>query len=109
MSTAPGQRGDATRRRLCCPLRAARGAPEETPPARPAGGVQQERGGSVGSPGDAVGTRVGAAQLDLLKEQDWRGGPTWEGRESILLRTQDDPIITDDNMATEWWAFGTYP
>ncbi len=50
-----------------------------------------------------------AAQLDLLKEQDWRGGPTWEGRESILLRTQNDPIITDDNMATEWWAFGTYP
>ncbi|WP_437613650.1 hypothetical protein WMF20_12930 [Sorangium sp. So ce834] len=50
-----------------------------------------------------------AAQLDLLKEQDWRGGPTWESRESILQRTQGDPIITDDNMATEWWAFDTYP
>jgi|TARA_B110000263_G_C15092295_1_gene411386 hypothetical protein len=21
----------------------------------------------------------------------------------------DEAIITDDNMATEWWAFGTYP
>jgi predicted membrane-bound spermidine synthase len=50
-----------------------------------------------------------AAALDLLKEQDWRGGPTWEDRESILRRTVSDPVITDDNMATEWRAKGTYP
>ena len=45
----------------------------------------------------------------LLNQEIWRGGPTWEDRESILRRTRDDPVITDDNMATEWWAFGTYP
>jgi hypothetical protein len=50
-----------------------------------------------------------AADLDLLREQDWRDGPTWEPRASILVRTQDEPIVTDDNMATEWWALGTYP
>ncbi len=50
-----------------------------------------------------------AAQLDLLREQDWRGGPTWEERAAILARTGAEPIITDDNMATEWWAFENYP
>ena len=50
-----------------------------------------------------------AAALDLLREQDWRGGPTWEERAAILARTTNDPMITDDNMATEWWAFETYP
>lgn len=50
-----------------------------------------------------------AAELDLLREQDWRGGPTWEPRASILARTQAEPIVTDDNMATEWWALETYP
>ena len=45
----------------------------------------------------------------ILGQEVWRGGPTWEARESILRRTLDDPIITDDNMATEWWAWDTYP
>ncbi|MGK3961423.1 methyltransferase domain-containing protein [Sorangium sp. So ce118] len=52
---------------------------------------------------------VRAAELDLLREQDWRGIPTWEGRESILRRTQAQPAITDDNMANEWWDLDTYP
>ncbi|MGK3987710.1 hypothetical protein WME99_32010 [Sorangium sp. So ce136] len=52
---------------------------------------------------------VRAAELDLLREQDWRGIPTWEGRESILRRTQEQPVITDDNMANEWWDLDTYP
>ena len=54
------------------------------------------------------GKVVGAIE-QLLNQEIWRGGPTWEDRESILRRTRDDPLITDNNMATEWWAFGTYP
>ena len=50
-----------------------------------------------------------AADLDLLAERTWRGGPTWEDRASILARTQHTPLITDDNMANEWWALDTYP
>ena len=50
-----------------------------------------------------------AAVERIMGQTIWRGGPTWEGRESILRRTLDDPIITDDNMATEWWAWDTYP
>jgi spermidine synthase len=50
-----------------------------------------------------------AADLDLLREQDWRGGTTWEDRESILARTHASPVITDDNMASEWWAWETHP
>ena len=50
-----------------------------------------------------------AAVEQILGQEMWRGGPTWEGRESILRRTFDDPIITDDNMATEWWARDTFP
>ena len=50
-----------------------------------------------------------AAVEQILGQDTWRGGPTWEGRESILRRTLDDPIITDDNMATEWWAWDTFP
>ena len=46
---------------------------------------------------------------EIMGQAVWRGGPTWEGRDSILRRTRDDPIITDDNMATEWWAWDTYP
>ena len=45
----------------------------------------------------------------LLGQQPWRDEPTWEERKSILARTSRDPVITDDNMVTEWWAFDTYP
>lgn len=48
--------------------------------------------------------------LDLiLAEEVWRGGPTWEDRGRILARSTDEVVITDDNMATEWWAYDTYP
>ena len=50
-----------------------------------------------------------AADLDLLAEQEWRGGSTWEDRASILARTQNTPAITDDNMASEFGALDTYP
>ena len=51
-----------------------------------------------------------ADDLEVIVGQEmWRGVTTWEDRDSILLRTQDDPIITDDNMASEWWAYDTYP
>jgi hypothetical protein len=51
-----------------------------------------------------------AGVLDRILAQDaWRGGPTWEDRALILARSTDEAIITDDNMATEWWAFDTYP
>jgi spermidine synthase len=51
-----------------------------------------------------------AGVLDrILAEDAWRGGPTWEDRALILGRSTDEAIITDDNMATEWWAFDTYP
>jgi hypothetical protein len=46
---------------------------------------------------------------EIIGQSIWRGGPSWEGRDSILRRTRDDPTITDDNMATEWWAWDTYP
>lgn len=46
---------------------------------------------------------------EVLGQQIWRGGPTWEDREQILARTATEPVITDDNMATEWWAWSTYP
>ena len=45
----------------------------------------------------------------LSVERMWRGGPTWESRTQILSRTRREPIITDDNMATEWWAWETFP
>lgn len=45
----------------------------------------------------------------LSVERTWRGGPTWESREQILSRTRRGPIMTDDNMATEWWAWETFP
>ncbi len=45
----------------------------------------------------------------VFDQQEWRGGPAWETRESILARTLYDEVITDDNMATEWWAWETYP
>lgn len=48
--------------------------------------------------------------LDRIVNQPvWRGGPTWEDRGSILGRTVDIPVITDDNMETEWWLWDTYP
>ncbi len=46
---------------------------------------------------------------EILAQDTWRGGPTWEDRTRILARTMDETIITDDNMSTEWWAFDTYP
>ena len=45
----------------------------------------------------------------ILNQRRWRGIPTWENRLAILRRTSSAPVITDDNMATEWWAQGTYP
>ncbi|MCZ6766342.1 MAG: methyltransferase domain-containing protein [bacterium] len=45
----------------------------------------------------------------ILYQEEWRGVAAWEDRASILRRTREDPVITDDNMATEWWAYGTYP
>ena len=50
-----------------------------------------------------------AADLDLLTEQKWRGGSTWEDRTSILARTRNTPLITDDNMASEFGSLETYP
>jgi spermidine synthase len=51
-----------------------------------------------------------AGVLDaILAEDSWRGGPTWEDRTRILARSLNETVITDDNMATEWWAFDTYP
>jgi len=50
-----------------------------------------------------------AADLRLFDPKDWRGKINWESRESIIARTKDQPIITDDNMASEWWAGDTYP
>lgn len=50
-----------------------------------------------------------AAELDLLRERVWRKIPTWETRESILKRTEDQPIITDDNMVNEWRSLTIYP
>ncbi|MCH7869673.1 MAG: methyltransferase domain-containing protein, partial [Myxococcales bacterium] len=53
---------------------------------------------------------VGADEIEqMLNRERWRGEPTWEGREAILARTRDAPIIRDDTMATEWWAFDTFP
>jgi spermidine synthase len=39
----------------------------------------------------------------------WRRRPIWEDRGAVLRRTSDDPIITDDNMATEWGGHRVYP
>ena len=50
-----------------------------------------------------------AADLDLLTEQKWRGGSTWEDGTSILARTRNTPLITDDNMASEFGSLETYP
>lgn len=53
---------------------------------------------------------VHAAEVEqILGQEIWREALTWEGRASILRRTLDDPNITDDNMATEWWAWDTFP
>ena len=53
--------------------------------------------------------RDAGAVEQILGQEVWRGGPTWEGRDAILRRTSTDPVITDDNMATEWWGWDTYP
>ena len=45
----------------------------------------------------------------ILSQTIWRGAPTWEGREEILRRTRLEVVITDDNMATEWWAHDEFP
>jgi spermidine synthase len=45
----------------------------------------------------------------MTSEEVWRGGPTWETREHVLERTRGQPIVTDDNMATEWTAQDAYP
>ena len=50
-----------------------------------------------------------AVDLDLLAEQEWRGGSTWEDRASILARTQETPLIMDDNMASESGSLDIYP
>ncbi|MDA1094628.1 MAG: hypothetical protein O3A25_15330 [Acidobacteria bacterium] len=51
-----------------------------------------------------------AGVLDaILAETSWRDSPTWEERDQILARSLNETVITDDNMATEWWAFDTYP
>jgi hypothetical protein len=49
------------------------------------------------------------ATEQILSQEVWRGGPTWEERDSILRRTRTDPVITDDNMTPKWWAWDTYP
>ena len=45
----------------------------------------------------------------LLFQTEWRSEPAWESRARILQRTARAPIITDDNMVTEWWAFQAFP
>ncbi len=61
-----------------------------------------------GSP--VVDVERDASQIEqMLQEAMWRGRPSWEGHASILERTHAEPLITDDNMATEWYAFDTYP
>jgi len=52
---------------------------------------------------------VPAVGLDLLRERPWRGVSTWEDRESILRRTEGEPVITDDNIANEWRDLTTFP
>ena len=54
------------------------------------------------SPDDA------AQAASLVQPGSWRGGPDWEHRVSILRRTLKEPVVTDDNMATEWWTWNTY-
>ena len=53
--------------------------------------------------------RHATAVDELLSQTHWRGHPTWEDRESILRRTAGEAVITDDNMASEWWAQATFP
>ena len=45
----------------------------------------------------------------IVDQDIWRGAPIWEGRAEILARTASAPLIRDDTMPTEWWAFETYP
>lgn len=49
------------------------------------------------------------ALIELIAHDEFRGEPAWEDRESILTRTADEPIVTDDNMVTEWRARNTFP
>lgn len=46
---------------------------------------------------------------DIVAESPWKGEPPWESREEILERLKDVPIITDDNMITEWSLKDTFP
>ncbi len=45
----------------------------------------------------------------LIDQEQWRGRPAWEDRDTLVARSTDAPVITDDNMASEWWASSTYP
>ena len=46
---------------------------------------------------------------DVVAESPWKGEPPWESRDEILERLKDVPIITDDNMITEWSLKDTFP
>jgi spermidine synthase len=46
---------------------------------------------------------------DVVAESPWKGEPPWESRDEILERLKDVPVITDDNMITEWSLKDTFP
>ena len=63
---------------------------------------------------DGVPVVRSTGDVDAIEEGSlfaplWRGVPTWEERASILARTVSEPIVTDDNMATEWLDENDYP
>ncbi len=51
---------------------------------------------------DRQGDRHRATLDRIVNQSRWRGKAAWEPRRSILHRTRREPVITDDNMATEW-------
>jgi spermidine synthase len=46
--------------------------------------------------------------VDNFKPESGWHDPSMESRDSILKRAKNYPIVTDDNMGTEW-AYGNYP
>lgn len=46
---------------------------------------------------------------EVVAESPWKGEPPWESREEILERLKNVPVITDDNMITEWSLKDTFP
>lgn len=46
---------------------------------------------------------------EIVQQDAWRGEAAWENRSWILRRTHRETVITDDNMASEWWAGASHP